>query len=532
MAGAAVTERLARRLIPLSVLLELSMLFPEGAPSRWTVARRARLAKTSPSQLLDSRDEDAAGAAVRILALMSALAAHDRRTRGHAERVRALSDLLAIRMDLPRADRDKLRWAALLHDVGKLRVKATVLNKPGRLDKSEWATIKRHPADGERLCGSLLPWLGEWGKAIGEHHERFDGTGYPLGLSGTGIGRAGRIVGVVDAYETMTAARPYKKAFATRDARAELARCAGTQFDAGIVRAFLAIPLPRLLWAAGPVSFAVQVPFLRVIEGAGLRVASISSSVAATTTAVAGAAVIALPVVAASVALPAARPTVATQPTATYQPASPSGTGFAPSVPRAASGSGQRPAADRKPPAHPAAVVHPTGSAVATRPAAPAPGAPAVKASPGAATSPAVTPSTGATATAPAASAVTPSPTPQPAASASTGGTATAAATDRPTPTPQPSSSAAPQQSKTATPTSTWSSSGSASQTNSSGGDSGQPAALIPSRPTLPTPAVTPTLSTPTLPALSTPPALPLTGPADVTASNVVIGQAQITGKR
>ena len=300
MIAAAVAERLARRLLPLSILLELSMLFPDRAPSRLAVARRARKAVTSPQDLLASHDEDAASAALRILALMSALAAHDRRTRGHAERVRAFTDLLAARMDLPRVDRDKLRWAALLHDIGKLGVEPSLLNKPSRLNNAEWAAIKRHPVAGQQLAGPLLPWLGEWGKAIVEHHERFDGTGYPMGLSAMGISRAGRMVGVVDAYETMTAARAYKKAFATREARAELTKHAGTQFDPAVVRAFLAISLPRMLWASGPLSFLVQMPFLRVIEQAGVRVASVSSSVAATTTAVAGAAVIALPVVAAA----------------------------------------------------------------------------------------------------------------------------------------------------------------------------------------------------------------------------------------
>lgn len=379
MVVAAATERLAKRLLPLSVLLELSMLFPERAPSRLAVARRAK--QVSPHDLLDSADEDAASAAVRILALMSALAAHDRRTRGHAERVRAFTDLLSVQMDLPRADRDRLRWAALLHDVGKLGVAPSLLNKPSRLDPAEWETIRGHPAEGQRLAGPLLPWLGEWGKAIVEHHERFDGTGYPMGLAAAGISRAGRMVGVVDAYETMTAARAYKKAFATREARAELARCAGSQFDPAVVRAFLAISLPRLLWATGPLSFLVQVPFLRFIQEAGARVASVSSAVAATTTAVAGAAVLTLPVAAGvvgpstvlrpslSVASAAASVRVGTLPPSNWSAAPRHGTKPTPRTPRAVrepatATSDAKPVSARRPRPKPGQVVSPRQAAV------------------------------------------------------------------------------------------------------------------------------------------------------------------------
>ena len=122
-----------------------------------------------------------------------------------------------------------------------------------------------HPDEGARLCGPLLDWLGEWGQAIPQHHEKYDGTGYPRGLSGEAIAYAGRLVCLVDAYETMTAARAYKKPMATgRPGRAGPVR--RTQFDPVMVRAFLAIPLPRLLWASGPVSFLLQLPFLPLVR--------------------------------------------------------------------------------------------------------------------------------------------------------------------------------------------------------------------------------------------------------------------------
>src|SRR6185437_8793832 len=197
------------------------------------------------------------------LSLITALTAHDRRTRGHSERVRLFTELLGEQLRLPREARDRLRWAALLHDVGKLQVAVDILNKPARLSSAEWDIVAAHPDTGAQLLGPLLGWLGEWGGAVRQHHEKYDGTGYPDGAAGIDISRAARIVAVADSYEVMTAHRAYKKPMATVAARAELARCAGTQFDPSYVRAFLAIPLPKLLWAMGPGSLLMNLPLLR-----------------------------------------------------------------------------------------------------------------------------------------------------------------------------------------------------------------------------------------------------------------------------
>lgn len=261
-----VVDRGARRLLPLAALLKLSMLFPDEAPKRLSVARRSGSVRHLAARLEEARalghDDEPTRAAEVILSLVGALHAHDRHTRGHSERVRWFTDLVAEELRLPQADRDRLRWAALLHDIGKLDISPKILNKPKQLDRREWRHIHRHPENGARIASSLAPWLGEWACTIEQHHERWDGTGYPYRLRGEEIGRGARIVAVADAYEVMTAVRSYKKAASAATARAELTAGAGTQFDPAVVRAFLNISIGRLRWVTGPVAWAAQVPFI------------------------------------------------------------------------------------------------------------------------------------------------------------------------------------------------------------------------------------------------------------------------------
>jgi len=259
-------DRLARQLLPLALLLRLSLVFPDQAPKRFRVAARSWSTRRLREQ---ATREPAAGttpmpvdAATQILSMVASLAAHDRRTRGHCERVRAYNDLLAEELGLSEADRDRLRWAALIHDIGKLKVSRRLLNKPGKPTVREWEELHAHPARGAEIAAPLADWLGPWALAIAQHHEHWDGTGYPEGLSGTDISLGARIVGVADAFEVMTSPRPYHKPMSTAAAREELASCAGKQFDPQVVRALLNISIGRLRKSMGPIAWFAQVPLL------------------------------------------------------------------------------------------------------------------------------------------------------------------------------------------------------------------------------------------------------------------------------
>ncbi|MCA9506779.1 MAG: HD domain-containing protein, partial [Myxococcales bacterium] len=167
------------------------------------------------------------------------------------ERVRAFAELIATETGFTGDELNRLRWAAVLHDVGKLTIPTEILNKAGRLDRDEFEIVKTHPMAGRTLVAPLLAWLGPAANAVWEHHERYDGRGYPQGLSGAGISLAARIVSVADSYDVMTSARSYKVPMAPEKARAELAACAGEQFDPAVVRAFLALTLGRRSRFAG-----------------------------------------------------------------------------------------------------------------------------------------------------------------------------------------------------------------------------------------------------------------------------------------
>ena len=281
-------DRLARRLLPLAMLLRLSMAFPDRAPSRFSVAFKAGTMRKLRQQLAHARehglDDEPARGAERILTLAAALSTHDRGTRHHCERVRAFNDLIAEELRLSQADRDRLRWAALLHDIGKLEVSSKLLRKRGGLGAAEWDEVRRHPAAGARIAAPLAGWLGPWAAAIEQHHEQWGGSGYPKGLAGEQICLGARIVAVADAFEVMTAPRSYKRPVNAQAGREELARFAGTQFDPAVVRAFLNVSIGRLRWTMSPLAWLAHVPFVGAVSGirrgGGAQVAAMGGVVA------------------------------------------------------------------------------------------------------------------------------------------------------------------------------------------------------------------------------------------------------------
>ena len=174
---------------------------------------------------------------VRSLAL--ALAARDGYSGEHSDAVEALAVAVAGRLGLDPRQVADVQSAALLHGIGKLGVPDRVLHKPGRLDEAEWALMHQHPAAGERILRPL-PGFESVATAVRHAHESWDGRGYPDGLAGEAIPLASRIVLACDAWHALVSDRPYRGALPIAEARVELERCAGTQFDPRVVAALLA----------------------------------------------------------------------------------------------------------------------------------------------------------------------------------------------------------------------------------------------------------------------------------------------------
>lgn len=310
------TRRLLRRLLPLAALLELSILFPGEAPARWRVAREAGSIRHLELLAHGVPSSEPVRAATTILALVASLARHDRVTRGHSDRVRVFTDMISEEMRLPHDERDRLRWAALIHDVGKLEVPAKLLRKPGKPTSTEWQSLRLHPEVGAQLVVPLASWLGEHAAVVLQHHEHFDGSGYPNGLRGEEISLGARIVGLADAFEVMTAARPYKKASSRAAALREVVRCSGTHFDPQVVRALLALSTPRLRRALGPASWLGQLPVVGTAPVGGLP--AVAGTVAR------GAGTIVLGGMATAVVVTSAGPTSSGSPVGSHQQAAPS----------------------------------------------------------------------------------------------------------------------------------------------------------------------------------------------------------------
>jgi len=176
--------------------------------------------------------------AVQALAL--AVEAKDPYTKGHSERVSEVAENLASRLKLPEAHVERVKIAGILHDIGKIGVPEAILQKKGRLDEAEIEIIQRHPMEGLNIL-KPLDFLADILPAVGGHHERYDGRGYPAGAKGDAIPLWARIIQVADTFDAMTSNRPYREAFSKVQAKGEIERCSGTQFDPEVACAMLEI---------------------------------------------------------------------------------------------------------------------------------------------------------------------------------------------------------------------------------------------------------------------------------------------------
>lgn len=172
-----------------------------------------------------------------IRAVANSVEARDAYTRGHSNRVAEISKIIAAEMGWGRRDLEMIDWGGVLHDLGKVGISDSILNKPGKLTDEEFAIMKSHPSIGAQIIGGIA-FLEPLMPYIAQHHERYDGRGYPAGFKGEEIAIQGRLLAIADTYDAMTSDRPYRKGLAAQIAYDEILKCTGSQFDPVLVRAF------------------------------------------------------------------------------------------------------------------------------------------------------------------------------------------------------------------------------------------------------------------------------------------------------
>src|SRR2546427_1741752 len=176
-----------------------------------------------------------------LKALTAALETRDAETHGHSERVVTFSLRLGREYGLPELEMKALEFGSLLHDIGKIGVPDAILRKPAKLTDEEWIRMREHPSHGQQILRGI-EFLEGAARVVGQHHEKWDGSGYPLGLKGEEIDICARIFSVADAFDAITSNRVYRDGRSYEAALSELNKWAGQQFDPNVVEAFRRVP--------------------------------------------------------------------------------------------------------------------------------------------------------------------------------------------------------------------------------------------------------------------------------------------------
>jgi HD-GYP domain-containing protein (c-di-GMP phosphodiesterase class II) len=172
-----------------------------------------------------------------LKALAAALETRDHETHGHSQRVVSFSLRLGYELGLDKEQLKSLEFGSLLHDIGKIGVPDAILRKPAALDEDEWIKMRQHPLHGQQILRGI-EFLDGAARVVAQHHEKWDGSGYPLGLRGEDIDLNARIFAVADAFDALTSDRVYRTARPYEAAAEELDRCAGQHFDPKVVEVF------------------------------------------------------------------------------------------------------------------------------------------------------------------------------------------------------------------------------------------------------------------------------------------------------
>lgn len=169
---------------------------------------------------------------------MTTLFEKSHREMKHAKRVSEICEKIAIAMNLDKESINKVKMAGLVHDIGKIAINEDILNNPNKLSEDEWQEIRKHPETGWRILIGVNEFF-EIANFVLDHHEKWNGSGYPKGLKGEEISLEARIIALADAYDAMTSDLPYRKKLKKTAAIEEIIKCSGVQFDPNLAKIFI-----------------------------------------------------------------------------------------------------------------------------------------------------------------------------------------------------------------------------------------------------------------------------------------------------